>query len=132
MYWRRSNRLPWELPRRFVIQSPITIVFTSCFIQWSITIQNLFCKLYLESFSFVDEATFSKMGDMIDNPELAKEFPVIAYINKLRENKTEEEKENGNKHLVALLTECGFEKMLALLGKGQQCRNLSFLINIVF
>ena len=86
----------------------------------------------MESFSFVDEATFSKMGDMIDNPELAKEFPVIAYINKLRENKTEEEKEKGNKHLVALLTECGFEKMLALLGKGQQCRNLSFLINIVF
>ena len=76
-------------------------------------------KLKLESVSFVDEATFSKMGDMIESPELAKEFPVIAYINKLRENKTEEEKEKGNKYLVALLTECGFEKMLALLGKVQ-------------
>ena len=68
----------------------------------------------------IDEATFSKMGDMIDDPELAKEFPVIAYINKLRENKTQEEKDKGNEYLVALLTECGFDKMLALLGMLRQ------------
>ena len=68
----------------------------------------------------IDEATFSKMGDMIDDPELAKEFPVIAYINKLRENKTQEQKDKGNEYLVALLTECGFDKMLALLGMLKQ------------
>ena len=72
------------------------------------------------------------MGDMIESPELAKEFPVIAYINKLRENKTEEEKEKGNKYLVALLTECGFEKMLALLGKGMNVKIYRSLFTVYF
>ena len=63
------------------------------------------------------------MGDMVDDPELAKEFPVLAYIKQMRENKTQEEKDEGNEHIVALLTECGFDKLLALLGKSQIRKN---------
>ena len=56
------------------------------------------------------------MSDMFDDPEFAKEYPAIAYIKKLGENKTQEEKDKNNEYLVALLTECGFDKILALLG----------------
>ena len=56
------------------------------------------------------------MGEMIEDAELAKQYPVIAYINELRKNSTQEEKDKGHELLVELLTDCGFDKMLALLG----------------
>ena len=54
---------------------------------------------------------------MLDDEELAKEFPVLAYIKVLTKNKTQEQKDKSHETVVELLTDCGFEKMLALMGK---------------
>ena len=64
------------------------------------------------------------MTDMMEDIELEKQYPVIAHLNKLRKekekNQTKEEKDRSHQNLVGLMTDCGFEQMLALLGKKLQ------------
>ena len=58
-----------------------------------------------------------EMMEMMKDTDLEKEYPVIAYLKKQLENKTEEEKEKGSKNIEKILTGCGFEKILVLMGR---------------
>ena len=57
------------------------------------------------------------MSDMLDDEELKKKFPILAYLKVLAKNKTQEQKDKTHESIVELLTDCGFEKTLALMGK---------------
>ena len=56
---------------------------------------------------------------MMEDAELAKEYPVIAHLKKKQENKTEEQKKRGKENIERLLTGCGFDKILVLMGRTQ-------------
>ena len=60
-----------------------------------------------------------KMMDMMDDAELAKEYPVIAYLKKKAENRTKEEKEKGMENIEKILIGCGFDNLLVLLGRNE-------------
>ena len=59
------------------------------------------------------------MGDMLDDVggEFHKKYPVIAFLQRKLENQTQEEKDKSHENIVKLLTTCGFQNTLALLGK---------------
>ena len=60
-----------------------------------------------------------KMLDVMDDTELEKEYPVIAYLKKQSENRTKEENEKGMKNIEKVMIGCGFDHLLVLLGKKE-------------
>ena len=67
------------------------------------------------------------MGDMLDDVggEFHKKYPVIAFLQRKLENQTQEEKDKSHENIVKLLTTCGFQNTLALLGKHYVKTNIS-------
>ena len=67
------------------------------------------------------------MGDMLDDVggEFHKKYPVIAFLQRKLENQTQEEKDKSHENIVKLLTTCGFQNTLALLGKYYVNTNIS-------
>ena len=67
------------------------------------------------------------MGDMLDDVggEFHKKYPVIAFLQRKLENQTQEEKDKSHDNIVKLLTTCGFQNTLALLGKPYMNTNHS-------
>ena len=56
---------------------------------------------------------------MMDDAELAKEYPVIAHLKKQLKNKTEEEQNKGKQTLEKIMIGCGFDNKLVLLGRRE-------------
>ena len=77
--------------------------------------------------SLKDEKTLNRMGDMLDDVggEFHKKYPVIAFLQRKLENQTQEEKDKSHENIVKLLTTCGFQNTLALLGKCYVKTNIS-------
>ena len=77
--------------------------------------------------SLKDEKTLNRMGDMLDDVggEFHKKYPVIAFLQRKLENQTQEEKDKSHENIVKLLTTCGFQNTLALLGKYYVETNVS-------
>ena len=77
--------------------------------------------------SLKDEKTLNRMGDMLDDVggEFHKKYPVIAFLQRKLENQTQEEKDKSHENIVKLLTTCGFQNTLALLGKYYMKTNIS-------
>ena len=77
--------------------------------------------------SLKDEKTLNRMGDMLDDVggEFHKKYPVIAFLQRKLENQTQEEKDKSHENIVKLLTTCGFQNTLALLGKYYLRTNIS-------
>ena len=71
------------------------------------------------------------MGDMLDDVggEFHKKYPVIAFLQRKLENQTQEEKDKSHENIVKLLTTCGFQNTLALLGKHYVITNYAVLFN---
>ena len=74
------------------------------------------------------------MGDMLDDVggEFHKKYPVIAFLQRKLENQTQEEKDKSHENIVKLLTTCGFQNTLALLGKYYVKTNYTVLANSAF
>ena len=58
-----------------------------------------------------DEDTLETMMKMIQDPEMAEKFPMIAAM----QNKTKEIKGGTNSKFLQMLRGCGFEKLIALM-----------------
>ena len=58
-----------------------------------------------------DEETLETMMKMIQDPEMAEKFPMIAAM----QNKTAEAKGGNNSKFLQMLRGCGFEKLIALM-----------------
>ena len=58
-----------------------------------------------------DEETLETMMKMIQDPEMAEKFPMIATM----QNKTAEAKGGNNSKFLQMLRGCGFEKLIALM-----------------
>ena len=68
-----------------------------------------------------------ELGVMLDDVggEFHKKYPVIAFLQRKLENQTQEEKDKSHENIVKLLTTCGFQNTLALLGKYYMKTNIS-------
>ena len=57
------------------------------------------------------------MQEMLEDTDFEKEYPVVAYLKHMMKNRTKEQEDKQHENLVELFTNCGFDKLLALLGK---------------
>ena len=74
----------------------------------------------LKTFFQSDEDTLATMMKMIQDPELAEKYPMVAAM----QNKSQEAK-GDNSRFLQMLRGCGFEKMIALMSKFNYFKNVS-------